>query len=75
MSDDDKPTPDEFARFDAALSTLDAGTHEYLSTGCYHGEHDYCAAMTGHQGEKRPATCKFCPAACVCPCHQEESRG
>lgn len=43
--------------------------HEYLSTACHHGRHDYCAAMVGVQGEKRPATCKFCDARCVCPCH------
>lgn len=45
------------------------GAHVYLSTGCHHGRHDYCAAMTGWQGEKRPAICKFCPAPCVCRCH------
>lgn len=46
-----------------------ADPHEYLSTGCLHGRHDYCAAMTGWQGEKRPAQCKFCDARCVCDCH------
>lgn len=44
-------------------------THRYLSTACVHGQHDYCASMTGYQGEKRPATCKFCDAHCRCDCH------
>lgn len=69
-SADDRPTPEEFAAFDAALATLRgdgaAGGHVYLSTACYHGEHGYCAAMTGWQGEKRPGQCKFCEARCVC---------
>lgn len=43
--------------------------HVYLSTGCLHGDHDYCAAMTGYQGEKRSSQCKFCDARCVCDCH------
>lgn len=47
--------------------------HTYLSTGCYHNNHEYCASMTGYQGTKRPAQCKFCNARCVCPCHQPES--
>jgi hypothetical protein len=49
--------------------------HVYLSTACFHGEHGYCDAMTGQQGAKRPATCKFCPARCVCPCHAESGQG
>ena len=49
--------------------------HRYLSTGCLHDQHDYCAAMTGQQGAKRPATCKFCDAHCVCPCHVSDSAG
>lgn len=44
--------------------------HDYLSTACLHDEHQYCAAMTGYQGAKRPAQCKFCEARCVCPCHE-----
>lgn len=47
------------------------GEHRYLSTGCLHGEHAYCQAMTGQQGEKRPGRCKFCDAQCVCDCHAE----
>ena len=45
--------------------------HIYLSTGCYHGDHAYCQAMTGLNGAKRPASCKKCGAKCVCPCHQQ----
>jgi hypothetical protein len=60
----------------AATEATEAPTspepHVYLSTGCLHGEHDYCAAMTGMQGAKRPATCKFCQAPCQCGCHQEQ---
>ncbi len=48
------------------------GEHRYLSTGCLHDRHDYCQSMTGYQGEKRPGKCKFCDAACVCPCHEEK---
>lgn len=44
--------------------------HTYLSTGCRHGHHDYCQAMTGHAGTKRPGQCKFCTAPCLCSCHQ-----
>jgi hypothetical protein len=44
--------------------------HRYLSTGCLHDDHTYCQSMTGQQGEKRPGRCKFCDAACVCPCHR-----
>jgi hypothetical protein len=49
--------------------------HEYLSTGCLHGRHDYCAAMTGYQGTKRAARCKFCDAACICECHGQTMEG
>ncbi len=47
------------------------GEHYYLSTGCLHGQHSYCNAMTGMQGVKRAARCKFCDAKCICPCHHE----
>lgn len=52
--------------------------HEYLSTGCLHGDvvlkdgrtgHEYCQGDTGHAGSKRPAECKFCAAPCTCLCH------
>lgn len=59
----------------AAEMTTEGG-HRYLSTGCLHGEHGYCASMVGAQGVKRAATCKFCDARCVCPCHGgEEANG
>lgn len=45
--------------------------HEYLSTGCLHGEHIYCQSMTGRAGPKVPASCKFCGARCQCWCHEE----
>lgn len=48
-----------------------ATDHHYLSTGCLHDKHKYCQSMTGYQGAKRPASCKFCGAACICPCHRE----
>lgn len=43
--------------------------HHYLSTGCLHGEHVYCASEQGQAGTKKPATCKFCDARCMCTCH------
>lgn len=49
-----------------------AGEHVYLSTGCLHGEHGYCKGTDGAAGPKKPATCKFCSANCVCPCHRNE---
>lgn len=45
--------------------------HRYLSTGCLHGEHDYCKGETGAVGAKQPAECKFCEAPCICGCHVE----
>jgi hypothetical protein len=53
----------------AALRSEQPGVHRYLSTGCYHGDHAYCQSMTGLNGAKRPASCKFCQAACQCECH------
>lgn len=46
------------------------GRHSYLSTGCLHGDHEYCQDMTGLAGAKRPGECKFCQGACICGCHQ-----
>lgn len=44
--------------------------HVYLSTGCLHGEHWYCQSPNTSVGHnKKPATCKFCDAPCICPCH------
>jgi hypothetical protein len=35
--------------------------HDYLSTACFHGQHDRCRRQ-----------CKFCDAACNCECHKAE---
>ena len=43
--------------------------HVYLSTGCFHGDHNYCKNMTGLNGAKRPGECKHCGAKCICLCH------
>lgn len=53
------------------MDQTDATEHVYLSTGCLHGRHGYCAGMVGVQGEKRPARCKWCDARCICSCHAE----
>lgn len=54
------------------MLTGQGASHVYLSTSCFHGEHDYCASMTGYQGAKRGGQCKFCEAKCTCPCHTSE---
>jgi hypothetical protein len=54
----------------AAVQQLVTGRHVYLSTGCLAGRHDYCQAMTGQQGEKRPGRSKFSDAPCICFCHR-----
>lgn len=51
------------------------GLHRYLSTGCLHGRHAYCAGKAGQAGVKIPARCKWCTSDaptghCVCSCHQ-----
>ncbi len=43
--------------------------HDYLSTACLHGRHDYCACDVGIVGAKKPNTCKWCDAQCRCTCH------
>lgn len=48
--------------------------HVYLSTGCFHGEHEYCQSKTGLKGQKKPASCKFCCAGCVCWCHENREK-
>ncbi len=50
-------------------AAADDPAHRYLSTACLHGRHDYCNAMVGYQGVKRPAQCKWCSANCECPRH------
>lgn len=52
-------------------NTTGGDGHLYLSTGCLHDQHDYCQSHTGLSGAKRPASCKWCAARCVCPCHQQ----
>ncbi|MCX4751756.1 hypothetical protein OG455_41665 [Kitasatospora sp. NBC_01287] len=58
--------------------------HDYLSTGCLHGDmllpdgrtgHDYCQSDMGAAGAKKPAQCKFCQAPCSCECHEEPLLG
>jgi len=49
--------------------TINQTTHIYLSTGCLHGQHDYCQSDTGLAGAKKPSRCKWCDAFCQCPCH------
>lgn len=49
--------------------------HEYLSTACLHGQHDYCSArVTQAGGSKLPASCKFCHAKCICDCHKPQPK-
>lgn len=49
--------------------------HVYLSTGCLHGEHNYCSGTDRADGHtKIPAQCKFCAAPCVCPCHKQTGK-
>lgn len=56
------------------LEAATGGPHRYLSTGCLHAEHGYCAGETrADGGTKVPASCKFCGAGCVCPCHTAAS--
>ena len=38
-------------------------THDYLSTACHHDLHKQCRKV-----------CKFCAAACSCPCHAVADR-
>lgn len=52
-----------------AVLGQEPGTHVYMSTGCWHGDHDYCKSMTGLNGAKRPGECKHCGAKCICGCH------
>jgi hypothetical protein len=66
-------TVEQMRRTILALVHNPGGEHIYLSTGCLHDKHAYCQAMVGAQGEKRPASCKFCGAPCVCPCHPRRS--
>lgn len=49
--------------------------HVYLSTSCFHNNHDYCKSETGLLGNKVPASCKFCLAPCTCVCHRQMHNG
>jgi hypothetical protein len=40
------------------------GTHVYLSTGCLHGQHDYCRSNTGLS--------ELCETSCACRCHRDQ---
>lgn len=63
-------TAELYAVIDADSTPAPAATgHVYLSTGCLHGDHDYCKSMTGLNGSKRPGECKHCGAKCQCECH------
>ena len=62
-----------------ALVATSEKVHEYLSTGCWHGDmtlpdgrtgHEYCQGETGICGDKVPASCKFCLVRCSCECHE-----
>lgn len=67
-------TPREYETWQTtarAAGPTTAGVHVYLSTGCLHGDHDYCKSMTGLNGAKRPASCKKCGAKCICSCHEQ----
>lgn len=71
MSADPVVNRTEVAEVAELVEAAEREGHVYLSTGCLHGEHTYCQARTGAVGAKVPATCKFCAAPCVCPCHRE----
>lgn len=46
-------------------------SHVYLSTGCLHNNHGHCVNDHTVSGiPKKPHTCKFCAAECLCPCHR-----
>ena len=66
----------QFAALRMQSAVAEGDEHSYLSTGCLHGRHDYCAA-TGRMVDdgvgmqlKDSATCKWCPAKCICECHE-----
>lgn len=50
----------------------DERVHVYLSTACLHDLHEQCqSAKRIDGGPKVPGKCKFCPAPCICTCHEE----
>lgn len=55
------------------MDTRPTPQHVYLSTGCLHGNHPHCRNDHTASGvPKKPHTCKFCDAECICPCHRGE---
>jgi hypothetical protein len=50
--------------------------HRYLSTACLHNIHDDCDIDTRRYDgtRKTAATCKYCPAPCVCPHHKKDGQ-
>lgn len=61
--------PYEWDAWQKAAAATEATGHQYLSTGCLHGQHGYCQSNTGLAGAKKPSRCKWCDAHCQCPCH------
>lgn len=65
------------------LAHLWGAGHAYLSTSCLHGQHGYCESARGstmlsgteETWHKKPSTCKFCSAECVCSCHLKGRHG
>ena len=53
------------AAFGDVLAIAERDRH-YLSSGCFHGKHEYCKNSEGQAGPKAPARCKWCPAVCRC---------
>lgn len=53
----------------ARSGCMSGRNHLYLSTGCFHGDHVYCASEKGISGAKTAASCKQCASPCVCICH------
>lgn len=66
MQDEPIPWRTRLLALIAALRMLVTGRHVYLSTACIAGRHEYCDAMTGMQGEKRPSRSKWSDAPCIC---------
>jgi hypothetical protein len=58
---------------------VDCEGHVYLSTSCFHDEHEYCQSSqgvneSGEKWKKYPNRCKFCDSVCICPCHVGAAR-
>ncbi len=53
------------AAFGDVLAIAERDRH-YLSSGCFHGKHEYCKNSEGQAGPKVGARCKWCPAVCRC---------